>query len=205
MPAGVITPVGAFLFLTVSPRHGGLKYIMLRVIPAERMSVMIKMLVTKASISKGYNDAPALKFSENAENPSVRFRIGVMVYDKRAEKEHRFVNINVKAFGYLVDRIRNMKLEAGSYVNIIGRYDEDIWEDQTTREKKSAPVLIVDEIEYGTNNANGGGKQTGTAGGAAAPGGQEPAANPPADSGQEQGSFTGYAAFGGPNPYFPES
>jgi hypothetical protein len=33
VPKGVITPVGAFLFAKVSPRHGGLKYIILRAIP----------------------------------------------------------------------------------------------------------------------------------------------------------------------------
>ena len=116
---------------------------------------MIKMFVTKAVISKGFDGAAALRFSENTENPSVRFRIGVMVYDKRAEKEHRFVNIGVKAFGYLVDRIKNMKLDAGTYVNITGRYDEENWTDSTTNEKKSAPVLIIDEIEYSPNGSNG--------------------------------------------------
>ena len=41
-----------------------------------------------------------------------------------------------------------MKLKEGSFVNIIGRYDEESWKDQTTHEKKSAPVLNVDDIEY---------------------------------------------------------
>ena len=39
-----------------------------------------------------------------------------------------------------------MKLDAGMYVNIAGRYDEETWEDQTTHEKKSAPVLIVEDM-----------------------------------------------------------
>jgi len=166
---------------------------------------MIKMIVTKAVISKGFDGAAALRFSENTENPSVRFRIGYMVYDKRAENEHRFININVKAFGYLVDRIRNMKLDAGSVLNILGRYDEDIWDDSKTGEKKSAPVLIVDEIEFGTTN-NGNGRQSGEQNGA---GHNAPAANsqeppPPGANGQQKGSFTGFEAFGGPNPYYPE-
>lgn len=165
---------------------------------------MIKMIVTKAVISKGYDGAAALRYSENTDNQTafVRFRVGVLVYDKKAEKEHRFVNMNVKAFGYLVDRIKNMKLEAGSYVNIIGRYDEEAWEDKNSKEKKSAPVLIVDEIEYGANGGNG--KQNGENGAAngshASNGnGEHPdnAGSPPSDG------FTGYEGFGGNNPYFP--
>lgn len=42
----------------------------------------------------------------------------------------------------------------GSFVNLIGRLDEDVWEDQQTHEKKSAMVIILDDIEY----ASGGGK-----------------------------------------------
>lgn len=164
---------------------------------------MIKMIVTKAVISKGFDNAPALRFSDNTENPSVRFRIGMLVYDKRAEKEHRFVNIGVKAFGYQVDRIKNMKLEAGSYVNIIGRYDEDIWEDQTTREKKSAPVLIIDEIEYGTNGNGSNGKQNGDDHSPSASKGQAQSP-PPVGNSQPPDNFTGFEGFGGNNPYFSE-
>ena len=36
----------------------------------------------------------------------------------------------------------------GSFVNLIGRLDEDVWEDQQTHEKKSAMVIILDDIEY---------------------------------------------------------
>ena len=163
---------------------------------------MIKMFVTKAVISQGFNGAPALRFPENTETPSVRFKIGVLVYDKRAEKEHRFVNMSVKAFGYMVDRIRNMKLDAGTYVNIIGRYDEENWEDQTTHEKKSAPVLIVDEIEFSTNGGNS--KQNGEDNGAHAANG--PANTPPPVAGnQPPENFTGFEGFGGANPFFPES
>lgn len=164
---------------------------------------MIKMIVTKAVISKGYDGAPAFRYTESAENPtssSVRFRIGMMVYDKKAEKQHRFVNISVKAFGYLVDRIKNMKLDAGSYVNIIGRYDEENWEDQTTHEKKSAPVLIIDDIEYGDSNGNS--KQNGEQNGAPAPNGDGQPQS--AGNGQLPDNFTGFEGFGGSNPYFPE-
>ena len=163
---------------------------------------MLKMFVTKALISKGYEGAAALRFSENSENPSVRFRIGSMVYDKRAEKEHRFVNISVKAFGYLVDRIKNMKLDAGTYVNIIGRYDEDVWEDATTKEKKSAPVVIVEEIEF--SDIGGKGRQNSEDNGAPVSSGNGQQTPPPAANNSQPENFTGFEGFGGSNPYFPE-
>jgi hypothetical protein len=165
---------------------------------------MNKMFVTKAVISKGFDGALALRFSENSETPSVRFKIGMKVYDKRAENNHRYVNINVKAFGYLVDRIQKMNLDAGAYVNIIGRYDEDTWEDKTTHEKKSAPVLIADEIEFSSNLGGNGSKNdesktesNGTSGTTEAP--------TPAAGNKASGRFTGYESFGGANPFFSET
>ena len=166
---------------------------------------MIKMFVTGALISKGFNGADALRFSENAENPSVRFRVGVRVYDKRAENNHRFVNINVKAFSYLTGRIRDMKLDAGTYVNLIGRYDDEPWDDPSTREKKSTPVLIVDEIEFCHNGGNG--KQNGESNGSGnitAASGKLEQIPPTADHRQTPRNFTGFEGFGGTNPYFPE-
>ena len=50
---------------------------------------MFKVIATDVVISKGYDGAPALKFSENGE--SVRFRIGKKVYDTRAENNTRSV------------------------------------------------------------------------------------------------------------------
>ena len=169
---------------------------------------MIKMIVTNAVVSKGYGDAPALMFSENTQNQaqaSVRFRIGMRVYDKRAENSYRYINIGVKAFGSTAERIKNMKLDAGVYVNLIGRYDEDNWEDQKTREKKTAPVLIADEVEFchnGGNSNNNGNNAVKNQGNGSIPepadlhngGGTLPA----------QSNFTGFEAFGGPNPFFPE-
>jgi single-stranded DNA-binding protein len=168
---------------------------------------MIKMTVTNAVISKGYNGADALRFSENGENKSVRFRIGSSVYDKTAEKNRRYVNIGVKAFNGMCTRIESMKLDAGAYVNINGRYDEETWDDQTTREKKSAPVVIVDEIEFCHNGGNGkqsGGGSPGNAQASASGGGQGQYQSPAGNS-RQQDNFTGFDVFGGSNPYFPES
>jgi len=160
---------------------------------------MIKMIVTNAVVSKGYSGADALRFSQNGENKSVRFRIGVSVYDKTADNNRRYVNITAKAFNGACSRIDGMKLDSGMYVNIIGRFDEETWEDQATHEKKSAPVLIVDDIEF---CHNGSGKQSGSDNGTAPTGEQDQA--PPATGGQQPNNFTGFEGFGGMNPYFPE-
>ena len=160
---------------------------------------MIKMFVTGAVISKGFNGAEAMRFSENTETPSVRFRIGVRVYDKRAENNYRYINIGVKAFNGLASRVRDMKLDAGSYVNIIGRYDEDTWDDKTTQEKKTAPVLIADEIEFSYS----GSKQNGEPGTEASNNMQKQLA-PTSNNNSMPSNFTGFEGFGGSNPYFPE-
>lgn len=70
---------------------------------------MFKVIATDVVISKGYDGAPALKFSENGE--SVRFRIGKKVYDTRAENNTRWVNLSVKAFGPVCDRIKRCSLK----------------------------------------------------------------------------------------------
>ena len=70
---------------------------------------MFKVIATDVVISKGYDGAPALKFSENGE--SVRFRIGKKVYDTRAENNTRWVNLSVKAFGPVCERIKKMQLK----------------------------------------------------------------------------------------------
>ena len=95
---------------------------------------MFKVIATEVVISKGFEGAPALRFSENGD--SVRFRIGKKVYDTRAENNHRWVNLSVKAFGPLCERIKKMQLKEGSFVNLLGRLDEDVWEDAATHERK---------------------------------------------------------------------
>lgn len=112
---------------------------------------MIKVFVTGAVISNGYNGAAAIKYSENRD--SLRFRFGKKVYDPKAEDNCRWINLTAKAFGTgLCEKFSKMKLDAGSYVNLIGRLDEDHWVDSNTGEK-NLMVVIVDEIEY-----SGGGK-----------------------------------------------
>ena len=126
---------------------------------------MIKAFITNAVASKGYNGAPALNFSENnGATTAVQFKIGHRVYDSRAEGKHRYINLAAKAFGQLCERIEKMKLMEGSYVNITGRLDEDVWEEEG--QKRSRFVVIVEDIEYAYN----GGKENGGKGANAATG-----------------------------------
>lgn len=176
---------------------------------------MLKLIVTDAGVSKGYDGAPALRFIDLEGGQCVRFRIGKRVYDSRCENNHRWINLSVKAFGEVCERIKKMKLKEGSFVNIIGRYDEESWDDQTTHEKKTAPVLIADEIEYcysGSGQKNGQENGAGTAAAGAAGAGTPPLP-PQQPQGQPQGggqtsetmpeNFTGFENFGGvTNPFF---
>lgn len=183
---------------------------------------MFKTFATNVVVSKGREGAAALKFSENGE--FVRFRIGQKVYDSRVEGNYRWLNISVKAFGTVCERIKKMKLKEGSFVNLTARLDEEKWTDQET--KKSQHVLIVEDIEYayvgksgenqnasqnqsqGQNQAAGQYQQAAPAGAAPANRGQVPAANPaatqPAPEPQaadpmESDGFMGFEAFGGNN------
>ena len=173
---------------------------------------MFKTFATNVVVSKGYEGAAALKFSENGE--SVRFRIGQKVYDSRVEGNYRWLNISVKAFGSVCERIKKMKLKEGSFVNLTARLDEEKWTDQETKKEKSQHVLIVEDIEYayvgksgenqnaGQNQSQRQPQQAAPAGAAQANPGQAPAAdqavaqqaNP-----MESDGFTGFEPFGGNN------
>ena len=55
---------------------------------------MLAVLITGAVVSKGYQEEPAVKFSDNGK--AVWFRVGKKVYDSQAEDNRRWVNLNVK-------------------------------------------------------------------------------------------------------------
>ena len=139
---------------------------------------MLEVIATSAVVSRGYDGAAALRFSEKGD--AVRFRIGKKVYDTRAENNTRWINLSVKAFGDICERIKKMQLKEGSFINFRGRLDEDVWTDQQTGESKSAMVVVLDDIEYAggkpKENQESNRQQNGTAPntGAAAP------ARPPA-------------------------
>ena len=104
---------------------------------------MMLQLVTDAVISKGYGGAPAFHSSEDGRMLS--FKIGCKVYDKRADKETRWVNFNVNAFDDLAERVRRMNLKEGSHINVMGNFDMKPW---VNRETGSG-------LSEGTNLLNG--------------------------------------------------
>ena len=161
---------------------------------------MLKVFATQVVISRGFEGAAAIKFSEKGD--AVRFRIGKKVYDPNADDNSRWINLGVKGFGAICERINKMQLKEGSFVNLVGRLDEDVWEDRNTHEKKSAMVIILDDIEY----ASGGGKskdnQNTDQAANSAP--AVPEAAPAAPQAPTNGGFTGYEPFGG-NSFFDEN
>jgi len=166
---------------------------------------MLKFIASNVVVSKGYQNAPAVKFSDKGD--FVRFRIGQKVYDSRAEDNHRWVNLTVKCFDVsLVDRIRKMGIKEGSFINLSGRYDEDVWEDEETREKRSMPCIILDDLEYcGSAKRSGDGQKANSGNQADSSAPAAPAASPataPQGNYQMPGNFMGYESFGGGNNFF---
>lgn len=64
---------------------------------------MLKVFGTQVVISRGYDGAAAIKFSEKGD--AVRFRIGKKVYDPSATDNTRWINLAVKGFGPICERI----------------------------------------------------------------------------------------------------
>ena len=163
---------------------------------------MLKFFASNVVVSKGYQNSPAVKFSEKGD--FVRFRVGQKVYDPRAEDNHRWINLTVKCFdATLVDRIRKMGLKEGSFITLSGRYDEDVWEDEETKEKRSMPCVILDELEFCGNGKRSGEGQKPSSGNQAYS--TNPTAAPapaPQEDHQMPGNFTGYEGFGGGNNFF---
>jgi single-stranded DNA-binding protein len=151
---------------------------------------MLKAIATDAVVSKGYGDAPALRFSQNGD--SVKFRFGKRVYDSKAPDNTRWINLMAKAFGPVCERIKKMQIKEGSYVNLSGRLDEDTWTDEKSNEKKSMTVIILDEIEYASGGGDKSAKNKQDKPQADNKAGEKQAANP-----ENSENFAGYEPFGG--------
>lgn len=165
---------------------------------------MLKIFASDVVVSKGYQDTPALKFSEKGD--FVRFRVGQKVYDPRAKDNHRWINLTVKCFDpALVDRIRKMQLKESSVINLSGRYDEDTWEDEESKEKRSMPCIILDDLEFSGGKRNSDGQKPANGSQTNVPA-SEAATEPPEPAQQAEtqmpGNFTGYENFGGGNSFF---
>lgn len=181
---------------------------------------MMKIFISDAVVSRGYDGAPAIRLfnSENGGEFAV-FQVGIRKYDSRAENNHRWVNLKVKAFGDLCERIKKMSLKEGSFISLCGDYDEERWTDKDTGEGRSAPVIVLDDIKFSHTGGqkkeqNGNGQDSGGQGQqgySQAPGASKTAPAAPAQSGQTMQAptempqnFTGYESFsGGQNPFFP--
>ena len=107
---------------------------------------MMLQLVTDAVISKGYGGAPAFYSSEDGR--MISFKIGCKVYDKKADKETRWVNLNVNAFDDLAERVRRMNLKEGSHINLVGTFDMKPWVNRETGEITAWPTIRATNIEY---------------------------------------------------------
>ena len=164
---------------------------------------MLKFFASNVVVSKGYQNSPAVKFSEKGD--FVRFRVGQKVYDPRADDNHRWINLTIKCFdAALVDRIRKMGLKEGSFISLSGRYDEDVWEDEESKEKRSMPCIILDELEFsgsGNGKKSGDGQNSNVGNQNNAPAPAAPA-EAPQESQQMPGNFTGCEGFGGGNNFF---
>lgn len=145
---------------------------------------MNRIIITSVVISKGFDNKPALHFNEG--RTFVRFKVGEKFYDKQAQGNTRWVNHSVKAFGSLAERIDKMGLKEGSYVNLSGRLDEDVWDDKGTT--KRMPVIILEDVEYCYS-----GKKQENAGGTAAS---------VSTAGAESEGFGGFEPYGEENPLY---
>ena len=110
---------------------------------------MLEAIITGAVVSRGYENEPAIRVSESGK--AVWFRIGKKVYDSQAKDNHRWVNFKIKGFGELPDRIEKMQLKEGSFINLRGRLDEEVWTDKEGETRK-AVVIIAEDIEYAGGN-----------------------------------------------------
>ena len=149
---------------------------------------MFKVIATDVVISKGFDNAPALRYFEKGD--SVRFRIGKKVYDSRAENNTRWVNVSVKAFGEVCERIKKMQLKEGSFVHLTGRLDEESWTDQNSKEQKSQTVIVLEEIEYASGGSKPKDNQQNQTSGTSETASQT-------SSPEKSPNFTGYEAFNG--------
>ncbi len=144
---------------------------------------MLQAIITGAVVSQGFDGASAINVSDSGK--AVWFRIGKKVYDPQAEDHSRWMNFSIKGFGDMPDRVEKMQLKEGSFVNLRGRLDEEVWTDKNGGIRRSV-VIIAEDIEYAGGKPKEGSEPKKK---------QEPAAAPPPQE-EPTGEFTGYEAFG---------
>ena len=102
--------------------------------------------VTKAFVSKGYKKKPAIWESE--DGTLMRFRTSFNFYDKNAEDGKFWENDRIIASGYLCEKIRNMGLKEGSFINYGGERVLESFPDEETGEIKYMFVVRLSWIEF---------------------------------------------------------
>ncbi len=106
---------------------------------------MVKVFGANVIVSKnGKNDENPIK--ELADGKVVAFRVGYKVYDSTAEDNERWVNVTVKAFGTMAERVKKMKMKIGSGICLSGDLDVEKWEKDDV--KGFAPVIYLNDIQY---------------------------------------------------------
>ncbi len=157
---------------------------------------MMLMMLTDAVISKGYGNAPTIRYFDDGDGAG--FRVGVSVYDKNAENSTRWVNLNVIVSGKLTEQIRRMKLQEYSHINIVGTFDMRPSVNTETGEIKAWPTVRPFKIEFATSAS---GKSRTDVGNDAH---HEARPEKTPTSPDRMSNFTGYEPLGGSNPFYGE-
>ena len=107
---------------------------------------MNKTLVTNAIVQEGYKEEPALKFF-GEDDKCVSFQVSEPYYDPKADKKTGWNNWYLKAFGIHCERIKKMKLKAGSRISFSGSIKTESWRNKEN-EKRQRNYVLLDDIEY---------------------------------------------------------
>lgn len=93
-------------------------------------------------ISAGYEDRPAI--FKNDKGTLAAFKVGYPVYDKNAENNTRWENIDVKIIGEFAKVVDSLKLDAKAVIDFSGEFGFDKYEkDGKTYHR---PVITLDRI-----------------------------------------------------------
>ena len=163
---------------------------------------MNKLIITKAIVSKGYDNAPAIKFNGKEGNAATaRFRIGEKQYDSKAENHTRWMNWNIVAYGHMCERVEKMQLKEGSYINLVGRITEETFTEQQSQKEITYPLVILEDIEYAMTGGKKDNEQESTK---SETSGNTSGSTKPADAkAQSEGGFEGFQPYGGA-PFYDE-
>ena len=107
---------------------------------------MNKLIVTTATVQRGYQDAPAIKYF-GEENSCAEFTASEPYFDPKAEKHTSWNNWSVKAFRSMCDKIKKMGLKEGSRITFCGSVRTEKWRSKDGDSRQRFYVMLED-IEY---------------------------------------------------------